>query len=94
MNTNILIIKTSPLSGETNSMEMSMEFEDYLDYVHGRKLVQEAFPYLNDMEREFITSGLTAAEQDDIFGIEEEDFVPSDEIVAMSCDIDESEIPF
>ena len=86
------VIKTSEFTGVVNTREINITPEQYLDWVHGT-LIQDAMPHLSDDDREFLMTGCTPEEWDAMFG-EEDDYVPSDEIVAMSAHIDESEIPF
>ena len=41
--------------------------QSWYDWTCGNKLVQNAFPYLNDSEREFLITGMTDREWNDMF---------------------------
>ena len=57
----MLIKRKSPFSGETNQMEIDVTTEQLAAYAAGI-LLQDAFPHLTPDEREFIKTGITAAE--------------------------------
>lgn len=57
----VAVTRTSILSGETNTWYIRMNTEDMYAYANGA-LVQRAFPYLSDDEREFIKTGITPEE--------------------------------
>ena len=61
------------ISGITR-YELNCTFEQFnqgAKAYHKGALIQEAFPFLNMHEREFLISGLTPEMFDDIFGTEE-----------------------
>jgi hypothetical protein len=64
---NVDFIRTSALSGKTRTKTFRVKSKDLYDFFHG-KHVQEAFPYLDDNEREFILTGITEEEWDEAFG--------------------------
>ena len=45
----------------------------YAEYLSGGKMIQDAFPELNDDEREFMLTGITPAEWDVLFNDRDED---------------------
>lgn len=57
----MLITRTSPFSGATNSLEINVTREQ-LDMWKAGTLIQNAMPNLTADEREFIKTGITAAE--------------------------------
>jgi len=62
----MLITRTSPFSGITNSMEIAVT-QAQLDAWESGTLIQDAMPNLSADEREFIKTGITAEEWDDMF---------------------------
>ena len=63
--------KTSPISGKLNTREFDMdpkEFDKAYDEWEKGEYIQVAFSDLNDDEREFIMSGTTPEEWEEIFG--------------------------
>jgi hypothetical protein len=57
----MLITRTSPFSGATNSLEINVT-QEQLDIWKAGTLIQNAMPNLTADEREFIKTGITAAE--------------------------------
>ena len=81
MNETFTLGRTSSATGNYNTMEIPMSIEAYALGMRAWKkgaLIQEAFPTLSADVREFIMSGITPQEWDDMFGPEETDEV-SDE---------------
>lgn len=62
----MLIIRTSPFSGKTNSMEIEVTQEQISSWENGT-LIQDAMPNLTPDEREFIKTGITREEWDNAF---------------------------
>jgi len=62
----MLIIRTSPFSGKTNSMEIEVTQEQISSWENGT-LIQDAMPHLTPDEREFIKTGITREEWDNAF---------------------------
>ncbi len=62
-----LIYRTSPVSGKRHSMSIMMQYGDYLKYLKNEALIQDALPYLSADQREFIKTGITASEWDNMF---------------------------
>lgn len=62
----MLITRTSPFSGNTNSMEIEVTQEQLSSWENGT-LIQDAMPNLSADEREFIKTGITPEEWDSAF---------------------------
>jgi hypothetical protein len=60
------IIRKSPFSGNTNSMEIEITQEQIALWESGT-LIQNAMPHLSADEREFIMTGITPEEWDSAF---------------------------
>lgn len=65
----MIITKTSSFSGEKNTLDINVT-QSELNAWYGGKLIQSAMPNLSAEEREFIKSGITAYEWDNMFGEE------------------------
>ena len=63
----ILLERNSPKTGKVNSMILDTTKEALDSYYAGEGLIQVIFPQLNENEREFIKSGYTAEDWDEIF---------------------------
>ena len=63
----ILLERKSPKTGKVNSMILDTTTEALDSYYAGEGLIQVIFPQLNENEREFIKSGYTAEDWDEIF---------------------------
>jgi hypothetical protein len=68
----MLITRTSPFSGATNSLEINVT-QEQLDMWKAGTLIQNAMPNLTADEREFIKTGITAAEWDTLNEEDDED---------------------
>lgn len=66
----MLITRTSPFSKKQNSMELDIT-QEQLDRWQSGELIQNAFPHLSADEREFLKTGITPAEWNNLFGKEE-----------------------
>ena len=62
----MLITRISPFSGNTISLEIAVT-QAQLDAWESGTLIQDAMPNLSADEREFIMTGITAQEWDDMF---------------------------
>jgi len=68
----ILIKRTSPLTGKVNEMVLNTTKEALDEYYNGSdRLVQVIFPNLTVEQREFIITGYTSEDWDNIFPPEE-----------------------
>lgn len=56
---------------EKETYSLTVDRDTYLRYNNGQELIQNLFPNLSTMDREFIISGWTPAEWDDMFKFEE-----------------------
>ena len=63
------VTRTSTLSGKTRTLQIEVDPADVQRYEEG-ELIQKAFPYLSDDEREFIITGVTPDEWEATFGKE------------------------
>ena len=60
--------RTSPFSGKVNSLDITLDMGDYLNWELGGDHIQRAMPYLTADEREFLMTGITAEEWEKAFG--------------------------
>lgn len=65
----MLVIRRSPLTGEMNSRYLDITDEQLRAWAQG-ELAQFAFPNLTAGEREFVISGYTEQDWEEIFGSE------------------------
>ena len=63
----IKLERISPRTGKINSMVLDTTEEALDSYYNGEGLIQVIFPQLNESEREFIKSGYTPEDWDEIF---------------------------
>lgn len=61
------ITKTSIISGVTRTMDIPVTEEQLIDWNSGM-LIQKAMPNLTNDEREFIMTGITQEEWDELYG--------------------------
>ena len=66
------ITKTSIFSGNTNTMELNVTQEQLTAWESGVH-IQVAMPQLNAEEREFVKTGMTPTEWEELFGEEEDE---------------------
>jgi hypothetical protein len=77
----IAIVRTSPITGKQNTREIPISVETYALGMQAWKkgaLIQNAFPTLSPADREFILSGITPEEWDNMFSMDE-DFQDSED---------------
>ena len=65
----MIITRTSPFSGEENSMEINVTEQELDNWMNGT-LIQNAMPNLSADEREFIMTGIPPEEWDNAMGPE------------------------
>lgn len=65
----MIITRTSLVSKRTKSMDLDITAEQLTNWGAGM-LVQDAFPNLSEDEREFIMTGVTSEEWNELFGEE------------------------
>lgn len=68
----VAITRTSQLTGQTHTLELDVTDEQMRAYENGA-LIQEALPALSAADREFIMTGITAAEWEAVFGSDDEE---------------------
>ena len=66
------ITRTSMISGNTNTMELNVTLEQIAQWENGMN-IQQAMPDLSAEEREFVKTGMTPTEWEELFGEEEDD---------------------
>lgn len=66
----MLIEKTSIYSGQTRTLDLDVTLDEYAEWKAGTP-IQNAMPRLNADEREFVMTGVTAEEWEQMFGSEE-----------------------
>jgi hypothetical protein len=66
------ITRTSPITGISRTKEIDVTIEQVLAWEEG-ELIQNAMPQLSADDREFIKTGITSEEWDQLFGGEDED---------------------
>lgn len=62
-----LFLRTSPVTGNENSMIMEIDSKDYVSWKEEGALIQNAMPYLTPDEREFLMTGCTPEDWDTLF---------------------------
>lgn len=67
------IKRTSSISGIVREREIPVNPEHLILWERGYGNIQDLMPYLNDADREFILSGITAEEWDEAFLEDEEE---------------------
>ena len=67
------LTRTSPLSGKKNTLDIDVTRGQITDWEKG-SLIQDAMPNLTPDEMEFIKTGITSEEWNELFGDAEEDF--------------------
>ena len=66
----MLITRKSQVSGITRTKHIRVTEEQLQDWENGT-VIQQAMPHLSDDDREFILTGITPEEWDELFGDEE-----------------------
>ena len=61
------ITRTNPFTGQENTLDLDVTFEQVEAYFERKLLVQDAFPQLSAGEREFIKTGITEDAWDEMF---------------------------
>ena len=63
----MLYTQRSKLTGRVNQMELPVTPEQFREWQTSRTLIQNAFPQLTPDQREFLLTGSTQQEWDDLF---------------------------
>ena len=74
------IAKQSQITGIVHTMELDITAEQLWNYENGYGLIQDVFPNLTSSEREFLMTGVTDDEWNQMFGEEEEPMVAGQEV--------------
>jgi hypothetical protein len=61
------ITRKSAITGIQRTLDIPVNPEDFMSWQAGYGNIQDLMPYLSDDHREFILSGITAAEWDEAF---------------------------
>jgi len=85
----MLITRTSTATGIVRTMDLPVTEEQLIMYATTNALIQDVFPNLTADQREFIVSGMTEDEWEQIFGEYENHHYQRD---GGSCEFDD--IPF
>jgi hypothetical protein len=64
----MLLTRTSPFSGKENTMNVYATQDELEAYWKGSGNIQDVLPHCNENQREFIKTGITPQEWDDLFG--------------------------
>jgi hypothetical protein len=63
----MIITNKSKVSGKVRSMDLPVTEEQMTRYNSGRFTIQDCFPNLTPDQREFIKTGITAEEWEEVF---------------------------
>ena len=66
----MIVRKHSIVSGKMNALEIEIGLSELSRIVSGEELIQNIVPHLSPEEREFLISGMTLEEQEEIFNEE------------------------
>ena len=83
----MIVERKSPISGEINRLWLDITQEEY-DRWQGGELVQNVWPYLSADEREFLMTGITPNEWQQLFGGPED---PRENYWNDPCEMDEED---
>lgn len=64
----MIITRQSQYSGKSNTMNLNITDSQWARYCAGTECIQNVFPNLTPDEREFIKTGITAQEWEELFG--------------------------
>lgn len=68
------IKRKSVISGIERTRSIPVNPDDYMAWKAGLGSIQDLMPYLNDSDREFILSGITDEEWDEMFANSEDSY--------------------
>jgi hypothetical protein len=75
----MLVTRTSIFSGKTTTRDLPITQEQLDRWQLRRELIQNVFPELSAAEREFLMSGVTAAEWDAMFPPDDDEELERDD---------------
>lgn len=64
----MLVTRTSAFTGKVHTLDLAVTQEQLDLYANTATLLQDAFPHLSFADREFIKTGVTQEEWDNVFG--------------------------
>lgn len=67
------IARLNPLTGDTVEREIPVKPEDLERWENGEGLIHDIMPYVSPEDREFLMTGITPEQWQDIFNGDEED---------------------
>ncbi len=67
------VTRKSIVSGITRTMDIPVTYEQAYDFVKGDKSIQQIFPNLTLAQREFIITGVTQEEWDELYPSEKKE---------------------
>lgn len=67
------VTRTSIVSGITRTVDIPITSEQAYEYAKGDKPIQQVFPNLSPVQREFILNGITQEEWDELYPPEKEE---------------------
>jgi len=69
------ITRVSPLNGKQNTLTLTATPAQWAEFDAGRprRCIQDVFPNMTPAEREFLLTGYTQADWDEMFPLQEED---------------------
>lgn len=70
----MMFSRLSPLTNKLNILTLNLNPEDLRKWQQGDVLIQDAMPYLTPGEREFLITGYTEEDWDEIFSGGEDDY--------------------
>jgi hypothetical protein len=85
----MLFIKQSPISGKIHEMEVNCTPEEFAEWHFKHALIQDAMPNATADQREFLMTGITPDEWDEMFG-EPVDKKPDDGYNALVRDFQQA----
>jgi len=67
----VMVRRTCQVTSKLHAFEV--QIQDYLNWAGGKQLIQDAFPYLTQEQREILKTGFTNAEWELVFPEEEDE---------------------
>ena len=62
-----IIRRVDPLTGKTNSMDLPISYDRYVEWNTGDELIQNALPELDADQREFLITGMVPETWNNVF---------------------------
>lgn len=64
----MIVTRTSKITGQEHSLDLDITFEQLFRVSIGLELIQNIVPHLSPSDREFLITGITSEEWNDLFG--------------------------